>query len=211
MLNELQLTDESLSLAEVRERFGSLLGLEEPMPLPVLRHALDDQYYRHNLLLCREWPHQLQMLLEHPKNAEYSDPLPSEEALRADAEEEAAQRGNLELLAKAGSSFLAWGKSGFTRVDNETFERRFSACQGCDRLVEPPEKVLYKLTLSGDRIGSKICSACGCVASRKARLTTESCPLADPENPGFTRWGEPARTTTQPSSSEATVDEAGAP
>jgi hypothetical protein len=35
-----------------------------------------------------------------------------------------------------------------------------------------------------------VCDLCGCVASTKIRLPTESCPGRHPLNQGLTRWGD---------------------
>ena len=69
----------------------------------------------------------------------------------------------------------------------------FGACRACPHLVDPPaDRLLYKLS-TGSPVERKICDACGCVASRKARLPSEGCPKADPSDPARTRWGEPPR------------------
>ncbi|MET1112958.1 MAG: hypothetical protein ABWX67_15685 [Allosphingosinicella sp.] len=181
---------EASTPAEARAALGEFLGLDAPVPAGVLGHAFADQYYRHNLILSRNRPELLQRLLKHPRNVEFEAAAEDEaaEAAAAGGREESTAR----LGAKAGLALYAWAKSGFAMLDQEAFEARFAACEGCDQLRAPPEKWIYKLTAS-KRGDPRVCGACGCVAARKARLASESCPLADPADPALTRWGEPVR------------------
>jgi hypothetical protein len=174
------------SLAEAQAAFGEFLGLDGPVPAKVIRHAFADQYFRHNLILCRNRPELLRKLMQHPRNAEFE-----EEAAPAPASP-AALRGAAELTAKAGKALYSWARTGFALLDQEAFEARFAACEACDLLSEAPDTLLYRVTRS-KRGDPRVCGACGCVAARKARLASESCPMPDPMDPARTRWGEPMR------------------
>ncbi|MEO7179143.1 MAG: hypothetical protein ABIW83_09885, partial [Allosphingosinicella sp.] len=136
----------------------------------------------------------LQRLLRHPRNVEFEEVV--EGGAAEDAPAEAREQSTARLGAKAGLALYAWAKSGFAMLDQEAFEARFAACEGCDQLGPPPDKWMYKLTAS-KRGDPRVCGACGCVAARKARLASESCPLADPGDPALTRWGEPVRPKAQ--------------
>jgi hypothetical protein len=183
-------------VAEARAAFGDLLGLDAPVSAGALRHAFADQYYRHNLILNRNRPEVLRHLLRHPRNAEFEqveeDPFedaPTDAQLASTA---VASQGAGQLAAKAGKALFEWAKTGFAVLDQEAFEARFSACERCDMLAEPPDKLVYALTRS-KRSDPRVCGACGCTAARKARLASEQCPLSDPADPSRTRWGEPVR------------------
>jgi hypothetical protein len=174
------------NLEEAQAAFGTFLGLGAPVPAGVLRHAFADQYFRHNLILNRNRPEELRRLLEHPRNAEFESGAGTAQA------EGMPVRGTAELAAKAGKALYAWAKTGFALLDQEAFDARFAACEACDQLSAPPDNWVYNLT-STKRGDPRICGACGCTAARKARLASESCPMADPTNPDLTRWGEPIR------------------
>jgi hypothetical protein len=94
------------------------------------------------------------------------------------------------LAARAGTALARWGSGGFRKVAPEVFAARFGACQACDHLVDPPDRVAYRVRLR-QASDPRVCAACGCVASRKAALPTEHCPLPDPDDPTRTRWGDP--------------------
>jgi hypothetical protein len=186
---------EASSLAEAQAAFGEFLGLDAPVPAPVLRHAFADQYYRHNLILNRGRPHILRRLLRHPRNAEF-EREPEETGETAGGAGAAAAHSTAELAAKAGRALYAWAKTGFALLDQEAFEARFAACERCDLLSPPPPKWVYRWT-SSKRGDPRICGACGCTAARKARLASESCPMRDPANAALTRWGEPVARQAQ--------------
>ncbi|NNB93037.1 hypothetical protein HI113_03815 [Corallococcus exiguus] len=169
---------------ELSARFGQFLGLSGGVPLPTLRRAIIDDRFALHLILSRNQPRALKMLFRDPRNTQYENTEAPE------------QHSNLELLWKAGKAIAKWGATGFEKIDPKLFEDRFSACQGCEKLVEPPNRVLYKVKLSGAS-DQRICSACGCVAARKARVPTERCPVADPTKPGLNRWGQPLPTSKE--------------
>jgi hypothetical protein len=111
---------------------------------------------------------------------------------------QAGPPGNGQLVAQAAGAVTRWARAGFAVVDLEVLTRREDACLACPHLSEPYSG-LHKLGLArdagervGTRAGKKACGKCGCVVSRKIRMATESCPDAHPDDPGLTRWGEPA-------------------
>ncbi|HEY6391849.1 MAG TPA: hypothetical protein VIX89_11260, partial [Bryobacteraceae bacterium] len=147
---------------EMQSSLGQYLGMDGPAPLAVVRRTQQDEQFRHYLITCRNQPQMLRFLLADPRNDNFKLAVETEHSTP-------------ELVAKLGKTLFAWGKAGLTRVSEEVFERRFSACRECDRLMDPPDKTVYRLvTMSGDQ---RICGACGCMASRKARLPHESCPV----------------------------------
>lgn len=183
------------SLTEARAAFGDFLGLDAPVPAGALNRAFADQYYRHTLLLARNRPEMLRSLLDQPANAAFEDAGPLREAEPASSTPVAPIAfSNGQLAARAGKALFEWAKTGFAVLDQDAFEARFSACERCDRLSEPPETLAYALTRT-KRSDPRVCGACGCTAARKARLASEQCPLTDPDNPALTRWGEPVRRT----------------
>ncbi|HYF32997.1 MAG TPA: hypothetical protein VD993_17855 [Chitinophagaceae bacterium] len=167
-------------ISDVQEactKFGKLLGLDGPVPQDVLYAAIEDEDYARNLLLCRRNSVMLTNLLMQPAG------------VTATATAANGNYSNLQLIGKAAKALLDWSKTGFSTVDERTYERRLAACHRCDQLEAPPDKLLYKISL-GKKEDKRTCKSCGCVVSRKARLTSDSCPLEDPANPGFNRWGE---------------------
>ncbi len=175
LLDELSRAD---SWEEVRAQFGELLNLDGPAPSAVVRRALEDDLFTHYLIVTRDDPKLLRVLLEDPRNQEYEQPVPEEESSAAD------------LLTRAAGALIRWGKAGFVQVDPATLERRWGACQTCPNLVAPPDRVLYRM-VQVTRGDHRICVRCGCVASRKAKLPTERCPERDPDKPSLSRWGDP--------------------
>jgi hypothetical protein len=163
---------------EMRAKFGDFLGLEGPAPRAVFRRALVDDHYARYLITSRHRPSLLAVLFKDPRNRQYEEP------------EAATERSSLELVVKAGGAMVQWSRTGFARVAAETFERRFAACQACEHLVAPPDKLVYKIRFA-KASDPRVCNACGCVASRKAHLPTERCPVASADDPALNRWGEP--------------------
>jgi hypothetical protein len=189
MLHAVEELRGATSEGELGERLGVFLGLTTAAPLPVVRRAIIDPRFCGYLVASRGRPDVLKVLCADPANGNYEDePL---ETVAAPARV-ATERSNLSLVIKAGVAVARWAASDFSRVDDTTFEARFNACVRCDQLVAPPDKFLYKVRLSA-RSDQRVCNACGCGAARKAKLATEHCPLADPLNPGFNRWGEPMK------------------
>ena len=157
-----------------REELTRTLGLEQPLGEDVVRAAAEDPIYAHHLRVCRNAPDLLRSLLANPPRAR-----------------ERVEASDLELIGKAAKALWNWRKAGFSKVDTATFERRWSACTACPHLVQPPDRTLYRLT-SFQEGDNRVCNLCGCVASRKVQLPTETCPTAHPDDPALTRWSEPA-------------------
>ena len=177
MIPELNNIDGTESWDELRERFGKVLGLDSPVPAAVMRRAMADSIFAHRLLTSRNSRGFLDSLMRDPRNRAY------------DVAEPPTELSNRELIGKAAKALVSWGKSGFSQVDQETYTRRIDACHGCPNLGEPGNQLVYKLRRKSE--DSRVCKLCGCVAARKARLPTESCPAAHPTEPGLSRWGEP--------------------
>jgi hypothetical protein len=164
--------------AERRALLGEFLGIGRSVPPGVIERALSDETYAVHLVMSRNNRHTLARLLGPHELAAPAAPAPSEQ-----------QQSTVSLLHKAGGALTRWMASGFATVSNEDFERRFRACEACENLVEAPDTTLYRVALARAS-DSRICAACGCVASRKARLATERCPSPKPDDPTMNRWGE---------------------
>ncbi|TDC94552.1 hypothetical protein [Actinomadura sp. 7K507] len=147
---------------EVRARLGELAGLDGPAPAAVTRRALEDRAFGFYLLFARESPTLKKALLEDPRNAAY---------------ERAAEKApTTSLLGTAAKAFARWGAAGFKRLDAAAYDARWRTCLACPELVEAPDRLVYNgLTILAD--DSRVCSACGCVAAKKAAVPTEGCPL----------------------------------
>jgi hypothetical protein len=186
------------SMDEVRLRFARFLGLDEPLPETIVHRALADRPFLHNLIICRGSPSFLEVLFADPRNATFRAPAaPPDEPEAAPREATpAVEKSNAQLIAGAAKALARWGAAGLVRAEPEVFERRWSACQACDLLVAPPDRLIYKVFSLGSKSDPRVCSACGCVAQRKARVPTEHCPRPDPEDASQSRWGEPRPSTT---------------
>ncbi len=190
MLSELLELKEGESLDDLCGRFGRFLGLEAPVPKPVLLHAINDSDYATHLIVSRGAPEFLQVL--------FGMALPAEGLQEASsATDAAAGQSDLELVKRAATALLRWGKSGFSIVDEATLERREDACLACPNLGTPGS-LLQKLVSSGSasgklgqRASNRVCKLCGCNIAKKIRLASESCPDRHPTQAGLTRWGEP--------------------
>lgn len=147
---------------EVRARLGELANLGRPAPTAVTRRALEDEAFCFYLLFARDSPTLKRALLEDPRNAVY--------------EPAAEEAPSALLVGTAVKAFARWGASGFKRLDGAAYDTRWETCLGCPRLVTAPDRLIYNgLTiLAGD---SRVCSACGCIAAKKAAVPTERCPL----------------------------------
>ncbi|MDP9696691.1 UNVERIFIED_ORG: hypothetical protein J2X79_004274 [Arthrobacter globiformis] len=192
MLRELEEQLTGLEWDQARSAAAEYVGLSEPLPAPVLRRALVDDRYCFVLLAFRGNQSRLQELMHHPDNQAYE--LTGDNALDDGTEHLSPPRhqSTAALVIEAGKALNRWTSSGFRTVDEETYERRTAACAACPELIEPPIKWVYKVAIAGAD-DDRVCGACGCVASRKARLATEQCPRADPGRAGLSRWGEPMR------------------
>lgn len=182
---------ESDSWEEVCERFGEYLGLDNPAPPEVVNRALKDDIFIHYLIVCRNYPDYLKKLLDDPKNKNF---LNSDEELIGYApKDEKKKLSNFDLVRRASHSLVKWAGTGFEPMNQQRYETRLDACRNCEHLVDPPKKLVYKIKLKSNS-DMRICNECGCVAARKARLPTESCPVPHPFRPGFTKWNEPVQT-----------------
>jgi hypothetical protein len=170
----------------MRAELSRLLGLDEPVPSEVLARAREDDHYAGYLLRSRGHPELLELLLNAPRNVAWRDETPAPEA------GDGAELSSARLVAKAGAATLKWAATGFRKVDPKTLERRLAACDSCPHLRAASDRLVYRVTLSR-RSDPRVCGACGCVASRKAALPGETCPVEDSGRPGFTRWQEPVR------------------
>lgn len=185
MIQELLEIEPTDTFPEMCSRLGNVLGIDEPVPENVLHRALADQDFANNLITCRNSPEFLKLLINDSRNANYMPPETPVQTVN-----------NKELIQNASKALLRWGKAGFSVVDDATLERRENSCLSCPNL-SAPEKMLQKLvgqktgTVIGRRTGKQICRLCGCNASKKIRIPTESCPARHPTKNGFTRWDEP--------------------
>jgi hypothetical protein len=162
-----------VSVEQGRERLGEMLGLGEPVSEQVLAAALHDRTYARNLLATREAPELLRPLLEMPPEAP-------------------EQPTTVAMASGLAKALARWASTGFTMVEEAVYERRLQACSSCPHEVQAvSHPKLYRLVAGAER--PKVCGLCGCSIARKARLVSESCPAADEQHPGFTRWGEPVK------------------
>jgi hypothetical protein len=185
MIQELLHIEPTDSFQDICHRMSSLLGINKQMPENAMRRAIEDQDYANNLITCRNAPGFLEVLLMDPKNEEYAQVAAKESKLT-----------NTDLIQKAASAFLRWGKAGFSVVDDTVLETRENACLSCEYITKP-ETTLQKLVTSnakdqlGKRVADCVCKLCGCSLSKKIRIPTESCPGANAQNNQLNRWGEP--------------------
>lgn len=96
---------------------------------------------------------------------------------------------NAETATRAGRALWRSLRSGFATLDGAAYQARLRACRGCEFLVPAPDTLLHALARPVQE--TRVCALCGCFVFKKARYATESCPAAAPDDPGFTRWGEP--------------------
>jgi len=99
-------------------------------------------------------------------------------------------KSDVEILGQISEAIWSWAKTGFSIVDQSTYEKRYSTCMQCPHLVDAPRKLLYKV-ITANNSNEKACALCGCIVSKKTRIASESCPERHPENPELNRWGEP--------------------
>ena len=189
MMNILDFLGPAESEGELRLHLGEMLGIGKPAPAAVLRRALVDESFALYLVRASGERNLLDLLLSDPRNDAFANE-PGILPARSDIDAPAAKTpGDLALIWKAGKAVMKWGAAGFARVPPERFEARFHACEACEYLAAPPDRLIYNVRLSRSS-DPRVCTACGCTASRKAALPTESCPVADPDNPRLNRWGE---------------------
>lgn len=170
------------ALEEFREDLTRSLGLPRPVSDEALAAAVENPLYVHHLRICSESPALLEWLLAHPE--------PSPAGRRA---EEVLEPDALDLAARVGKALWNWRRTGFQKVDDATYERRWRSCLICPHFKEAPVRWPYKLAQPSGS-DSRICGLCGCVASRKAWIPTEACPDRHPLDGTLSRWGEPLTT-----------------
>lgn len=157
---------------------AAILGVAEPVREEVLRAAVADSTYAHNLLVCRGDQEYLQHLLAHPPHA--------------DAAQGAELIGAGTLARRAAESLVRWGKTGFSTVSEERYRKRLEACTECPHLQSPPTTRVALYALAGAAANDRtVCGKCGCVVTVKARRTSETCPDAHPDHADLNRWGDP--------------------
>lgn len=162
-------------IAEKCVEFGRILGLDEPVSESVLHAALSDSSYAHNLLTCRRNPAFLRHLLANPPKSDVPKLSPDE-------------KSNVALVKQISIAMWNWSKTGFSTVEEAVFQKRFNACLECPHLTDEPDTILYKIL--SESSNQKICNLCGCQVSKKARLTSESCPDKHPTKNDLSRWEE---------------------
>lgn len=163
---------ELLALDSPEERYNELgryLGLREPVSPAVFRRAQQDNRFALHLVMSRGNDRLLRLHLDDPRNQQY----------RMDGDENAIS--NLKLAGRLGAALFRWGQKGFRTLDEAVMKARLDICQSCPNLIEPPNKLIYKVKLV-KASDPRICQKCGCVASAKVKVPTERCPIG--------LWGE---------------------
>lgn len=185
-LNQLS---KAASVDELRERMAEVLGLPHPVEERATLACVVYPDYARRLLAARGQPDMLEYLLTAAPKIDRQHPRfrpTAESAEQADG----ARLSSARLVTEASKSLLRWAASGFTPVDEATYERRLAACRRCEHLRKPDDRLLYRIATAFDASKS-VCGLCGCVVAKKARVPHEACPCAAPDDAGKTRWGEP--------------------
>ncbi len=179
MLDILQdIEKQSASWNDMRKAFGNFLGIKDPVPSAVLNRARQDDKFTIYLIRSCHNETLLQLLFDAEANKKFEP-----------SSLEVVEFSNTELVSKASKAMFTWAKTGFRKIDEATFEKRINACHACEHLVTHPDQLSYKVALI-KRSDPRICELCGCIASRKARVISESCPLPNPNDSSKNRWGE---------------------
>jgi len=144
-------------------RFGNVLGLDHPVPGCVLRRARADDSFAARLMICRNSSELLRQVIFDPANQSFRGP--------EEIDEVSPLQGSVKLLKALGR----WVVKGAEFTSPEVHGARLRVCQTCPHLVEPPVRLVYRVALVGAS-DPRVCNLCGCAASRKARLVTETCP-----------------------------------
>jgi len=189
-MNHTPLLHDSQTLEKSQQILGELINLGQPASEAVTRRALADQRYAHYLLITKDIPELRDKLLLDPRNESFESDGSRSDGLKEVQSSVDGPSGNIELIFRTTSSFLAWGKSGFKLADQNLLDKRLQACERCEFLTDPPKKLIYLglELVTGKR--DKICKACGCFVKKKAMLPSEKCPKQDPVQPNLSRWGE---------------------
>jgi tetratricopeptide (TPR) repeat protein len=102
-------------------------------------------------------------------------------------------KSDVEILGQISGAIWNWAKSGFAVVDPETFQFRYNHCLQCPNVADAPQKLLYRV-IAVNNSEEKMCTVCGCIVSKKARIASETCPDPHPTIHGMNRWEEPLAT-----------------
>lgn len=154
-----------------KEKIGNSLledfmELKKNLPPEVIARANKDDKFLYYLISCKDNPTLLLHVINSPENKKYI----TEDGL-------SKEYTKVELLSKFTGSMINWAKQGFKQVSHETYAKRIQNCFSCNYLKPAPDNLVYKVKLARES-RLEICAKCGCVASRKARLVSESCPEA---------------------------------
>lgn len=175
------------TIREAQSKLGEILDLNGPAPVAVTLRVLIDSGFAEKLVTMRKFPDWRDRFLADPTNAAFeltADPL-------AQSEENAySVNSTVALIKKSSASLLRWGAAGFQKAEPAIVEKRKAACLSCDQLVESPSSLPYQIARSFAGSDRRTCAACGCVVAKKILMITETCPLADPDDPNHSRWGD---------------------
>ncbi len=183
----LESTYEAETVGEAKERLGELLELGEPTTTAVALRVLADSDFAEKLVAVRKFPDWRDRLLSDPSNSAFE---PMDQPSDEDEGNARPVTSTVSLIKKSSASFLRWAAGGFQEAEAAIVEKRRAACLSCDQLTDPPNSLPYQIAKTFAGSDRRICAACGCVVSKKTLMDTESCPLADPEDPTRTRWGD---------------------
>ena len=185
----LESTYASETIGEARNRLGEVLEIDGPATTAVTLRVLADSTFAEKLVAVRKFPQWRDQILADPTNSAF---VPMDQPAEEKVGNARPVKSTVELVKKSSVALLRWGAAGFQKTDPVVAQKRRDACLGCDQLVDAPGsfpyQVVQKVFAGSDQ---RICAACGCVAAKKILMATESCPLADSEDPTLTRWGEP--------------------
>ena len=175
------------TIGEARDRLGEILELTDPPRTAVTLRVLTDPTFAEKLVAVRKFPAWRDNLLADPKNSAFEPP---DRPLDEDEVNARPVTSTVALVKKSSASLLRWAAAGFQKAEPAIVEKRKAACLSCDQLVEPPNSFPYKIAKTFAGSDRRICAACGCVVSKKILMATETCPLADTEDPKRSRWGD---------------------
>ena len=119
----------------MRDMLGAMLGLDGPVNSDVLARAREDDHFASHLIISRFDGDLLALFLNDKKNKQY------------ELYEVPENFTNMHLAKKATKALMDWGKSGFGTVTKEVYEKRFSICEKCEFIKDPPSQFAYKVKL----------------------------------------------------------------
>jgi hypothetical protein len=170
---------ESISHESSHEEFCKKLADDLGVSIPdsAVQKAQRDPRYHYHLLAARDNPLWIKLLfdLAASESSEHSN----------------KEFSDLSLGFKLAKSAILWASIGFKQIDEGEFNKRWQACQSCPHLVPFPERLIYHLgrkILNHNDSDQRICALCGCLAYRKAQISTERCPGQHPFHEGLSRW-----------------------